>query len=323
MLFAAATGAQALGYVHDLTGSANVRRGAAAAQALRIGDLVDEGHTVATEANSTAVIKFEDGQVMALHESSSFVVRQYLYSTQQVSASRAAFELLRGGLRFITGVIGSTNRNALRLTAGAATIGIRGSDGTLVYDPATRLLSAAMNDGEISLMTPLGTQSIGPGAFATASPTAPPTASAPVAQAAPALRQAVTALLQRPVPVNTPVVVQASARAVAAQARARTLQQQAAQQPDNTALQQAAQQAQQQAQQALADAVTSAQIAYQTAIQGGAVPPAPPAPSPAPTSPGTVTTPPAEAAPPVAPPPVVPPPAPPPGGTPSTPASPN
>lgn len=288
---AAATGAQALGYVHELTGTASVRRGAAAAQPLRIGDLVDQGQTVTTGLNSTAVIKFEDGQVMALHERSSFAVREYQYNNREISASRAAFEMLRGGLRFITGVIGSTNRNAVRITAGTATIGIRGTDGTIVYDPATRAVSTAVHAGAIAMTTPLGTQTIGVGAFSTATPSAPPAPPRPVAQAAPAIQQAVVALVQQPVPVNTPVVVQVSARAVVAQAQALRLQQQAAQQPTNTALQQAAQQAQQQAQQAVAQAASAAQTAYQTAIQAGAVPPAPPAPPPAPKPPAAAPKP--------------------------------
>lgn len=320
LLLAAATGAQALGYVHELTGSANVRTGSASPRALNVGDLVDQGQTVATGLNSTAIIKFEDGQVMAMHEQSSFVVQQYQYNKQQVSASRMAFEVLRGGLRFITGVIGATNRNAVRISAGNATIGIRGTDGTIVYDPATRVVSTAVNAGAIAMTTPLGTQTIGVGAFSTASPSAPPAPPAPIASAAPAVQQAVTALIQQAVPVNTPVVVQVSARAVAAQAQALALQQQAVQQPADTALQQAAQQALQQAQQAVAEAVAAAQTAYQQAINAGAVPPAPPAPVPgqppvpAPKPPAAAPKPPAEATVPVVPPPLVPPPTAPPGG---------
>jgi hypothetical protein len=324
LLFACASAAQALGYVHDLTGTATSRSTPTRQQVLRIGDLVNPGETVVTEDNSTAVIKFEDGQVLALGQRTSFTIREYSYNKQQVGASSAAFELLRGGLRFITGIIGSTNRNAVRIRAGNATIGIRGTDGTVVLDPVTQVVSAAVNAGAIAMSTPLGTQTIGAGTFSSAGFGARPAAPVPIAQAAPALQQVVVALVQRPVPVNTPVVVQVSARAVAAQAQARALQQQAAQQPDNAALQQQAQQAQQQAAQALAEAVTSAQSAYQAVLQTGAVPPAPPAPpAPAqPTPPATPpqsTTPPAPLAPPPSPPPSAPPPtAPPPTAPPPT-----
>ncbi len=294
LLLAVATGAQALGYVHELTGTANVRRGSAAPRPLNVGDLVDQGQTVATGLNSTAIIKFEDGQIMAMHEQSSFVVQQYQYNKQHVSVSRMAFNVLRGGLRFITGVIGATNHNAVRITVGSATIGIRGTDGTIVYDSATRVVSTAVSAGAIAMTTPLGTQTIGVGTFSTASPSAPPAPPAPVARAAVAVQQAVAALSQQAVPVNRPVVVQVSANAVRAQAQALVAQQRAAQQPTNTALQQAAQQALQRAQQATTEATAAAQTAYQTAIQAGAVPPAPPAPTPAPTpAPSPSTTAPA------------------------------
>lgn len=297
LLLALALGAQARGYVHDLTGTATVRRTPVAQQPLRIGDIVDEGQTVVTEANSSAIIKFEDGQVMALGPGSSFVIRSYAYNKQRVSASRAAFELLRGALRFITGVIGATNRNAVRLTAGTSTIGIRGTDGTIVFDASTQIVTAAVNAGAIAVSTPLGTQTVGAGSFTRASPGAAPVPPAPVAQAAGVVQQAVGALARQAIPVNTPVSVDASAAAVAAQAQVQALQQQAAQQPANAQLQQQVQQAQQVAAQALSEATASAQAAFQAAIQAGAVPPAPPAPPPA--TPGTTPTP---ATPPQAPP---------------------
>jgi hypothetical protein len=269
--------------VHDLTGTATVRRTPVAQEILRTGDIVEPGQTIVTEDNSTAVIKFEDGQVLAMSPRSSFVVREYVYNKQQIRSSSAAFELLRGGLRFITGVIGSTNPNAVRIRAGNATIGIRGTDGTVLFNPTTQEVTAAVSSGAISLFTPLGAQTISPGTFTRATPSAPPAPPAPVVQAPPAVQQTVTVLAQQPnIPVNTPVVVEVSARAVVAQVQAQALQQQAV---NNPALQPQAQQAQQQAQQAVAEATVAAQNAYQQAIQAGAVPPAPPAPPPAPAAP--------------------------------------
>jgi hypothetical protein len=324
VLLAVGSGAHARGYVHELTGTATARSTPTAQRILRVGDLVDAGQTLVTEEGASAVVKFEDGQVLALSPRSSFVIREYAYDKQQVSASRAAFELLRGGLRFITGVIGATNRNAVRISAGNATIGIRGTDGTVLYDPGTQTVTAAVLSGAVALSTPLGARTVGAGTFSSASQGRGPAAPAPVAQAPGVVQQAVVALSARPVPVNTPVVVEVSARAVAAQAQAQALQQQAAQQPDNAALQQQAQQAQQQAAQALSEAVGAAQSALQSAVQAGAVPPAPPAPPsttpPTPPPAPPQSTPIAPLAPPPAPPPSAPPPTVPPT---STPASPN
>lgn len=282
-----------VGYVHDLTGTATVRTGNQPPRPLRVGDLVDQGQTVATGEGSSAVIKFEDGQVMVLSERSAFTVQRYVYNKQRVRDSGASFELLRGGLRFITGVIGSTNRN-VRITAATATIGVRGTDASLFLDAVTQIVTAAVSVGAIAMGTPLGSTDLGIGNFSAAGPNAAPSTPAPTAQAVAAVAQTLNTLAAaRNIPVNTPVVVDTSARAAAAQAQAADARAKAAAAPQDTALQQQAQQATQQAADALAVAVTAAQQAYQQALQAGATPPAPPAPPPAPPAPapeGTGTT---------------------------------
>ena len=275
-------------YVHDMSGTATAGTGTTQ-RALKIGDVVETGSVISTGEKSTAVIKFEDGQVMALAERSSFRIVDYRYNKQRVSQSSAVFSLLQGGLRFISGVIGSTNRNNFRMTAGTATIGIRGTDGTVTFDAITQAVTAAVNAGALEMATPQGTQNIGLGNFASARPGEAPSLPAPTAQATAAVQQTLNNLAAtQNLPVNTPVVVAASAQAAAAQAQARQLAAQAAAQPNNPVLQAAAQTAAQQAAQALATAVQSAQEAYQAAVQAGAVAPAPAAPPPAPTS-GTTT----------------------------------
>lgn len=264
-------------YVHDMTGTATATVGNAQ-RALKIGDTVDTGTIVSTGDKSTAVVKFEDGQIMALAERSSFRIVEYRYVKQRVSASNAVFALLRGGLRFVSGVIGSTNRRSFRVNAGTSTIGIRGTDGSLTYDPVTQAVIAAVAAGALAMDTPQGTQTIGVGQFSSFTPGQAPAIPAPTALATAAVQQVLNNLASQTMPINTPVVVAASARAAAAQANAKQLAAQAAAKPGDTGLQLAAQQAADQAQQALGAAITAAQDAYQSAIQGGAVPPAPPAP---------------------------------------------
>ena len=59
------------GYVHAMTGTATATVGTAQ-RALKIGDTLESGTTVSTGDKSSAVIKFEDGQIMALTERTSF-----------------------------------------------------------------------------------------------------------------------------------------------------------------------------------------------------------------------------------------------------------
>ena len=276
-------------YVHDMTGSATATVGTTQ-RALKIGDTIDAGSVISTGDRSSAAIKFEDGQVMALTERSSFRIVEYRYNKQRVSQSSAVFAMLQGGLRFISGVIGSTNRNSFRMTAGTATIGIRGTDGTVTYDSVTQAVIAAVNAGALEMTTPQGIQTIDVGTFSSFTPGQSPTVPQPTAAATAAVQTVLDNLAAtQNLPINTPVVVSASALAAAAQANARQLAAQAAAQPGNAALQTAAQDAAKQAQDSLSTAIQAAQDAYKAAIDAGAVTPAPGA-SPPPGTSGTTDT---------------------------------
>jgi hypothetical protein len=230
-------------YVHDMSGSVTATENSASRQ-LRTGDILSAGTTVSTGDRSRAVIKFEDGQIMSLAERSSFRIVEYRYSKERPREGNAVFALLQGGLRFITGVIGSTNRNAFRLTAGTATIGIRGSDISVVFNQIAQTVTVAVAAGEASITTAQGVQIVSAGDISVA-----PTA---------AIQQVLDALAAQGVPINTPVVVAASAAAAFAAAEAARLGTPAAIA---------------EAQRLLAIAIAAAQEAYQTALDNGAVPP--------------------------------------------------
>ena len=264
---AAGTALAQVGYVHALTGTATAAQGSSQ-RPLEVGSAIETGMVVSTGAKSSATLKFEDGQIFVLSENSTFRVADYRYDKQRVGESSASFSLLKGALRFVTGVIGATNHNAVRVNAGTATAGIRGTDATLSIDAATQAVTAAVNAGLVALSTPQGTQNVGPGEFSESRPGLAPTPPAPLAQAAALIRAVASSLASQPVPLNTPVVVALSARAAAAAARA-------AAQPGNEALQRVAQEA-------LDRAIQAAESALKSAIDAGAVPPAPPAPPPPP-----------------------------------------
>lgn len=230
-------------YVHEMAGTLTGTVGTQT-RSLKQGDTIAAGTTVTTGDKSRAVIKFEDGQIMALAERSSFRIVEYRYVKERVRDSNAVFALLQGGLRFISGVIGSTNRNNFRLTAGTATIGIRGTDGNVYYNSVVGAVNAAVNAGQIAITTPAGTQNVGAGdSFGDASA---------------AVQQAFSQLSAQLMPINTPVVIAASAAAAEAAADAARL---------NTP------EARDRAQRLLEIAIQEAQKAYQQAIDGGAVPP--------------------------------------------------
>jgi hypothetical protein len=265
-------------YVHELRGTMTGQYGTAAPRALKIGDTLDAGITLSTGANSTAVVKFEDGQLVVLQPNTRFAVREYSYNSRQVRNSNVVFALLQGGLRFVTGVIGATNRNAFKLNVGTATIGVRGTDGVVTYDDIANIIMAATNAGAIDLQNQGIVTNIATGQFTTGS-LAAPLATTVIALATPAVRNSLAQAASVRIPINTPVVVEASARAAAAQEAARVAAIAAAAPGATDAQKALAAQAAELARATLQTAINEAVNAFNAALQGGAQIPAPPAPT--------------------------------------------
>jgi hypothetical protein len=92
------------------------------------GEGIENGQTVTLGDESRAVIKFQDGQVVALQSKSIFKVNSYKYDQAAPEKGESFFSLLQGGMRAITGLIGNSNKAGWKLATPTATIGIRGTD---------------------------------------------------------------------------------------------------------------------------------------------------------------------------------------------------
>ena len=266
------------GYVHEIAGNVRMQNGPGAAVAAKAGDTFVQGTTFETSGNGRAVIKFEDGQLAALRPNTTIRVDRYTYDPRNPRASSSAVSLVRGALRFVTGLIGSTNREALRLAAGAFTVHLRGTDVTLLADPAgTPTQTAAVNLGGVLLETGVGSIHVSTGQFTTMSSGQLPTQAGPVTIAPAAVQAAVNSLAATSLPNNLPVVVASAARAAAADAQAKVATAAAAADPTNEQLRTAAQAAQSAAAEATRTAMNHAADAYRVAILAGYLPPRPPA----------------------------------------------
>jgi hypothetical protein len=89
---------------------------------------VKSGATVNTGPGAQAILLFDDQQQIVLNENTTFRITDYRYRQAAPKDDRAVFDLLRGALRFITGVVGGRNPNLVALRIPQATIGIRGTD---------------------------------------------------------------------------------------------------------------------------------------------------------------------------------------------------
>ena len=261
------------GYVHELSGIATVQGKDGKQQTLKAGDLVNVGQTISTGDKSSAVVKFEDGQLMALQAQSAFRIDQYSYNKQKVAESSTALNFLRGGLRYVSGVIGATRPQQVRIAAGNATIGIRGTDVSVVVDATTQAIQAmAVNIGTALLANPQGSIVVTPGLIVSVQANQAP-AQVPITSVSALATASIQALQKTALPVNTPVVVVSAARAAFAVAQLNQAKAAAAAAPANSPQQllllQAVAAADKTAQAAIATAVTDAVAAFNTAIEIG------------------------------------------------------
>ena len=154
-LFVADLAVAAGAVVTSLSGNVQVQTGAAAPRVLRVGDEVAQGDSVVTGANSSVVMKFDDGQIAALTANSHMRVATYNYDPPTQRGS-ILLSLVVGGMRAITGFIGHNQPNNVRFRAATATIGIRGSDGTIITDGVS--VAVTVTEGAFTLT--LGTETI-------------------------------------------------------------------------------------------------------------------------------------------------------------------
>jgi hypothetical protein len=122
--------AQSVGRVIATSGDVSLVR-ASAPQPAAVGTQLEQGDLIRTGAQANAQLWFSDSSVVALRASTDFRVAQYSYRNDAVS-DRAVFNLLRGGLRTIAGVIGSVDRRGYQLVTPHASIGRRGTQFALV-----------------------------------------------------------------------------------------------------------------------------------------------------------------------------------------------
>lgn len=143
------------GYLHDAVGSVSVAIGKDAPRPAVMNDAVDSGTVIRTGDNSSAVLKFADGQVVSMQANSTFQVREYVYEPERVDESRVAFSIFKGGMRFVTGEIGQRNKQAFKLVSPNATIRIRGTDFMVVM--ANNAAYSQVVSGSISVANAAGT----------------------------------------------------------------------------------------------------------------------------------------------------------------------
>ena len=116
------------GYVTRLEGSVTSTDDLGQVAQLQINSLIFEGDRIETSPGSRVEILMDDGAEVMLKEDSVLKITEYVITEGYDEGSSSIFDLLRGGMRKITGAIGASALANYQVQTGLATIGIRGTD---------------------------------------------------------------------------------------------------------------------------------------------------------------------------------------------------
>ncbi len=150
----------------SLSGTALAIPYVGAPRTLRQGDSLNQGDTIATGADATAVQVVADAQGVELVGDSRLTITKYVYDRADASKSAITLTLSDGGMEAITGAIGKANPGSVKYMVGDAVIGIQGttvqtairgstlsvicSEGQLIFTVNGRSFSIPAGQGTIS-----------------------------------------------------------------------------------------------------------------------------------------------------------------------------
>jgi hypothetical protein len=126
VLLAAGGAAASEGRLVFVDGAVRIVRANQAPIEARIGDTVPSGARIVTGAGR-AHLKFPDGALLSLQPNTTFVMDQYVFSGSNDGNEQFVGNLIKGGLRMVTGLIGRRDSRVFRIEGVVATVGIRGT----------------------------------------------------------------------------------------------------------------------------------------------------------------------------------------------------
>lgn len=121
--------AEIAGTVTHLSGPLLARKADGTTKILSQKSVVESGDLLVSEKDTYARVKFTDNSEITLKPNTQIRIDEYLFDQAKPEADSAVFNLIKGGLRALTGLVGKRgNQDSYKLKAPSATIGIRGTD---------------------------------------------------------------------------------------------------------------------------------------------------------------------------------------------------
>jgi hypothetical protein len=105
------------------------------------------GDRIVTGPSSHAHLRFTDGGLVSVRDTSQLVITQYVFSETNPAASKVRFDLEAGVVRSITGRAGQAAKHQFRLNTPVAALGVRGTDFAASANPKESLFT--VNSGVV------------------------------------------------------------------------------------------------------------------------------------------------------------------------------
>ncbi|MES2207668.1 MAG: FecR family protein [Pseudomonadota bacterium] len=126
---------QKAGNVTNLSGPLLAKKDDGTVKILAQKSEVEQGDTLISEKNTYARIKFIDNSEMTLRPNSQIKINSFSFDEAKPEGDSAVFNLIKGGLRAVTGLLGKRNKERVSVNTPTATIGIRGTIFIAEYIP--------------------------------------------------------------------------------------------------------------------------------------------------------------------------------------------
>lgn len=194
----AAAQADGAGVVTHLSGTLTASKADGASRLLAVKSAVRAGETLATQANTYARIKFGDGGEVVLRPNSQLAVDAWAYRPEAAGEDKLAVNLVKGGMRMVTGALGKRSPDKVQVETPTATIGIRGTHfgalmcqndcadvPTVSGQPPANGLHVDVAAGAVSVQNPAGSQLLSAGQFGYVQSAQTPPVQVPPTQGAP------------------------------------------------------------------------------------------------------------------------------------------
>jgi len=124
---AAALAAPVAATVMQLSGAMLAQKPDGSVKPLALRSEVESGDTLQTQPGAYAQLRFIDNSEVIMKPSTTLRVEQFAFARGKQADDQASFQLLKGGMRSVSGLLGQRSKDKFLVRTPSANIGIRGT----------------------------------------------------------------------------------------------------------------------------------------------------------------------------------------------------